>query len=229
MEELRPQIRQLILKLKTSEENQKKRRRELSNAYRNVQKDPISDASLKNCFALYTKRVLNEIKITDDLNKSFKEDLRTVLTKIRSVIPTIESKHLECKPIYKQKASAHDFVDSVNTSTTAASNETQIQTVSHKSISEFSNKKQTARMISESKIHPISSKCESNTKTRKIQAHDFDNNSTSNISTTLSCGILDLNDLARPTNQESAVIFQVFLTMSKEFTGRRIVIRVGVG
>lgn len=76
METFRADIRNLVLKIKSCEEGLKRCKGNLANKLRIIQNYQISTLKI---FAPYTEQFLCEIKTFEENNKSFKEDLRTLL------------------------------------------------------------------------------------------------------------------------------------------------------
>lgn len=74
------EVRQLILKIKTSEDWQKKCKEKLVNLLRTEQIHPISNVWMKSEFTSVTKQLLVQLKDTDELNKSSRSILRKILT-----------------------------------------------------------------------------------------------------------------------------------------------------
>lgn len=73
------EVRQLILKIKTSEDWQKRCKEKLVNLLRTEQIHPISNGRMKSEFTSITKQFFVQLKDTNEINKSSRSILRNIL------------------------------------------------------------------------------------------------------------------------------------------------------
>lgn len=145
MEIFRTDVRHLVLKIKSSEEKQKKCKEKLANIFRTMHYCTIANTSIKNDFSSDTKQILVQLKETDEQNKSLRTILREILVKIR------EQKFVNTEKI--------PVVNNKRQSTRDLSLIPNIQRSHHP----------------EGRILPISSKSELNINTREIRGHGAGN------------------------------------------------------
>lgn len=145
---IRIEVRHIVLRLKLSEEEQKKRKTKLANVFRTIKNYTFSKATEKTDFASFTKQILTQLKKTDELNKSIRTILCELLVKIS------ELKH----------------VNTVRTDEIPVVNK-KWQTL--RNISQISNIQQSHHIWEN--IHPVPLKCVSNTEVREIHPHDSGN------------------------------------------------------
>lgn len=81
MEQIRTNIRHVVLALKLSEEKRSRFKEKLASIYRTMQNQPNFNVSTKGRFASYTKHCLEHLKEMNEQHKSFRANLRTILIK----------------------------------------------------------------------------------------------------------------------------------------------------
>lgn len=83
MDMFRTDVRLIVLRIKLSEEKQKKCKKKLESVFRTMQNHSTTNTSEKNKLSFFKiKPVLAELKETDELNNFFKASLREILIKI---------------------------------------------------------------------------------------------------------------------------------------------------